>query len=97
MANGFGFDETRVTFGLTELDLIGSNSLSLKRMLQLAVVGLTMRRVPVDSSSIAAIGCDPESRILEVEFRQSGKIYRYFGVPAADYVAFLSAGPRALT
>lgn len=50
-----------------------------------------MRRVPVDSSSIAAIGYDPESCVLEIEFRQSGQIYRYFGVPVADYGAFLNA------
>jgi hypothetical protein len=50
-----------------------------------------MQRFPVDSSSIAAIGYDPESCVLEIEFRESGHTYRYFGVPAADYAAFLSA------
>ena len=50
-----------------------------------------MQRVPVDSSSIAVLGYDPEGCVLEIEFRQSGQIYRYFGVPAAEYAAFLSA------
>ena len=50
-----------------------------------------MQRVPVDSSSIAALGYDPEGCVLEIEFRESGQIYRYFGVPAAEYAAFLSA------
>jgi hypothetical protein len=54
-------------------------------------VDVTMQRVPVDSSSIAAIGYDPEGCVLEIEFRLSGQIYRYFGVPAEDYAAFLSA------
>lgn len=50
-----------------------------------------MQRVPLNSSSISAIGYDPESCVLEIEFRRSGQIYRYFGVPAADYAAFLRA------
>ena len=52
---------------------------------------MAMERVPVDSTSIAALGYDPEGSVLEIEFRQSGQIYRYFGVPAAEYAAFLSA------
>lgn len=55
-----------------------------------------MRRIPVDSSSIAAIGYDPEGRVLEVEFRQSGQVYRYFSVPAAEYEAFLNAGSKGV-
>jgi KTSC domain-containing protein len=38
-----------------------------------------MRREPVSSSSIAAIGYDVRSEALEVEF-VSGRIYRYRGV-----------------
>jgi hypothetical protein len=53
-----------------------------------------MQRVSVDSSSIAAVGYDPEERILEIEFRESGQIYHYFEVPAADYIAFLSADSK---
>ena len=52
---------------------------------------MAMQRVPVDSTSIAALGYDPDGSILEIEFRQSGQVYRYFGVPASEYAAFLSA------
>ncbi len=50
-----------------------------------------MQRVPVDSSSIASIGYAPQERVLELEFRQSGEVYRYFDVPADEYGAFLAA------
>jgi len=48
-----------------------------------------MERIPVDSSSIASIGY--EDHVLEVEFRQTGEIYRYFDVPHEEYAAFLAA------
>jgi hypothetical protein len=50
-----------------------------------------MRRLPVDSSSIATMGYDPEERILELEFRQTGEVYQYFDVPPEEYRAFLQA------
>lgn len=40
-----------------------------------------MRRQPVDSRSIASVGYDRATATLEVEFR-SGRVYRYFAVPA---------------
>ena len=39
-----------------------------------------MEREPVSSSNIAAVGYDPDSETLEVEFKTSG-IYQYFNVP----------------
>jgi KTSC domain len=39
-----------------------------------------MERVPVSSSSIATVGYDTESKVLEVEY-QNGGIYQYAGVP----------------
>jgi hypothetical protein len=39
-----------------------------------------MKREAIVSSSLAAIGYDPKSATLEVEFN-SGAIYRYFAVP----------------
>lgn len=39
-----------------------------------------MKRKPVESSSIAALGYDPATMTLEVEFT-SGRVYRYFDVP----------------
>jgi hypothetical protein len=50
-----------------------------------------MRRVAVDSTSIASIGYDPQSRELEIEFRQSGDVYRYSGVSAAEHGGFVAA------
>lgn len=39
-----------------------------------------MKRSRVVSSSVAAVGYDEESRILEVEF-VDGRVYRYVDVP----------------
>ncbi len=49
-----------------------------------------MRQV-VDSTSIASIGYEPLSRELEIEFHQSGAIYRYFDVSAEEHAEFLAA------
>ena len=54
-----------------------------------------MERKEVKSSNIAAIGYDPNSNILEVEFGQYGpnelsnRIYHYEGVPQSIYELFL--------
>ena len=50
-----------------------------------------MRRIPVRSTSIASIGYLPASRELEIEFRASGDVYRYFDVPGEEYAAFMVA------
>jgi hypothetical protein len=50
-----------------------------------------MRRIPVRSTSIASIGYLAAERELEIEFRGSGDVYRYFDVPAEEYAAFLAA------
>jgi len=50
-----------------------------------------MRRVVVDSTSIASIGYDPRRRELELEFRDSGDVYRYFDVFAAEHAEFMAA------
>jgi KTSC domain len=50
-----------------------------------------MRRVPVDSTSIAAIGYDPKRRELEIEFRESGQVYRYFEVSPQEHEEFMAA------
>ncbi len=50
-----------------------------------------MRRIPVHSTSIASIGYLPTERELEIKFRASGDVYRYFDVPAEEYVAFIAA------
>ena len=50
-----------------------------------------MRRIPVRSTSIASIGYLPASRELEIRFRASGDVYRYFDVPGEEYAAFMAA------
>ena len=50
-----------------------------------------MERVLVDSSCIASIGYDPRASELDLEFRVSMEIYRYFEVPAEEHTAFMSA------
>ena len=50
-----------------------------------------MRRKPVRSTSIASIGYFPGKRELEIEFRDSGDVYRYFDVPPEEYAAFMAA------
>lgn len=50
-----------------------------------------MKRVAVDSTTIASIGYDRSRRELEIEFRDSGDIYRYFGVSAGEHAAFMAA------
>jgi KTSC domain len=49
-----------------------------------------MHRVPVDSSSIAAVGYDAETHTLEIEFH-NGHIYRYFNVPEAAHRLLMKA------
>ena len=49
-----------------------------------------MNRVPVNSTSIAAIGYDEQAETLEVEFRHGG-IYQYFDVPARVHQELIAA------
>jgi hypothetical protein len=58
------------------------------------VISRKMRRVWVDSSSIASIGYEAATRQLEIEFRESGDVYRYFDVPEEEYAALLAADSR---
>jgi hypothetical protein len=49
-----------------------------------------MERQPCSSSTIAAIGYDAESRILEIEFR-TGVVYNYLEVPPEIHAALIEA------
>lgn len=49
-----------------------------------------MKRVVVSSSSLRALGYDPEQQVLEVEF-SSGALYRYEAVPPEAVQALLQA------
>ena len=50
-----------------------------------------MQRVSVRSTSIDSIGYLPARRELEIKFRESGDVYRYFDVPEEEYAAFMAA------
>ena len=52
-----------------------------------------MNLIPVKSSSIAAIGYDPDSLTLRLAFR-SGGIYDYYGVPPQIADQFLHAASK---
>jgi hypothetical protein len=49
-----------------------------------------MERIAVDSSSVRAVGYDPATFELEIEFR-NGRCYRYQRVPIAAYRLLLQA------
>jgi hypothetical protein len=50
-----------------------------------------MRREAVESETIASIGYEPRRHELDVEFRESGDVYRYFQVLAEEYREFIAA------
>ena len=57
-----------------------------------------MNRHPVESSNIQAIGYDPDTLILEVEFGKNvdagyphNRLYQYFNVPAEVHRALMDA------
>lgn len=50
-----------------------------------------MQRQRVQSSALSSVGYDPESRILELEFRESGDVWQYFGVLPGTYRRFIGA------
>jgi hypothetical protein len=49
-----------------------------------------MRRQRVESSSLASVGYDAATRILEVEFRK-GRIYQYHGVGTKRFEQLMTA------
>lgn len=49
-----------------------------------------MNRIPVSSSNLKAIGYDPQTRTLEVEFLNGG-LYSYSGVPSSVHSGLMSA------
>jgi KTSC domain len=53
-----------------------------------------IKREPVDSSALAAIGYSKKFHILEIEFRD-GTIYRYEEVPGRVYRELISAESKA--
>jgi len=49
---------------------------------------------PVDSSAIARIGYDVEAKEAYVEFRDSGGVYAYGGVPLEVFAEFARADSK---
>ena len=54
-----------------------------------------MDRTPVESSNIRSLGYDPDTRLLEVEFK-SGTIYHYSGVPAETHRELMAAPSKGV-
>jgi hypothetical protein len=50
-----------------------------------------MQRSIVDSSALNSLGYDPSAKILEVEFRDSGGVWQYFGFSSTAYKKFISS------
>ena len=50
-----------------------------------------MQRQVVESSALNSMGYDPSTKILELEFRDGGDVWQYFGFPATAYRKFISA------
>jgi hypothetical protein len=50
-----------------------------------------MRRESVDSETITSIGYEPRRRKLDIEFRETGDVYRYFEVSPEEHAEFMSA------
>jgi hypothetical protein len=55
--------------------------------------GDVMERTRVNSSSIASVGYDPRSAVMEIEFRDGG-VYQYFLVPRQAYEGLLAADSK---
>jgi len=52
-----------------------------------------MRRIRVNSSSVASVGYEAKTRTLEIEFL-NGRVYRYFEVPPEEHQALMNADSK---
>jgi hypothetical protein len=55
---------------------------------------LPVPRERVESDAIASVGYDRDRGWLEIEFKEGGEVYRYFGVPEEEYQALIGADSR---
>lgn len=46
---------------------------------------------PVQSSNLAAVGYDPETLTLSIQFQSSPRVYNYRKVPEDEYQALMAA------
>lgn len=49
-----------------------------------------MDRTPVKSSNVSAVGYDPSTQTMEIEFKD-GSVYHYHGVSSATHSDLISA------
>lgn len=52
-----------------------------------------MHHVDVPSTTIASVGYDPDSLILEIKFT-TGKLYQYFDVPPAIHSGLMNSDSK---
>jgi hypothetical protein len=52
-----------------------------------------MEMVPVESSQLAAVGFDPATRELQIEFKR-GTLYRFPGVPPDVHAGLMAAASK---
>jgi hypothetical protein len=52
-----------------------------------------MRRIPVFSTTLHAVGYDRRTCVLEAEFR-TGEVYRYFLVPPSAFEGLMRASSK---
>lgn len=63
----------------------------MNRKLKLRGLGRHMKRKPVTSSVIASVGYKPDAMMLEIEFKSTGFVYRYFDVPEIEFHRLMRA------
>ncbi|UOE48262.1 KTSC domain-containing protein [Mucilaginibacter sp. SMC90] len=50
-----------------------------------------MQRRTVQSAALSSVGYDADARILELEFRENGGVWQYFGFPSSTYKKFINS------
>jgi hypothetical protein len=50
-----------------------------------------MPSLPLESEMLASAAYDADRQTLDLRFRKTGDVYRYFDVPVSEYQAFLDA------
>lgn len=50
-----------------------------------------MHRSPVQSTALKSVGYDAKSNILELEFRDNGDVWQYFGFKPSTFKRFIGS------
>ena len=50
-----------------------------------------MKRELVESTAIRSVGYNEDKKLLEVQIRETGRIYQYHNVPLEEYFDFMDA------